>query len=117
MIQNSGTTLVNRVKKYSFNGLWNYESWCDLEVWDTPKGRIAVVTEADDNPGTSVTNRIELLYATLRDEYGIDTLIEHYPARHGLQATWDLVQIGAEHQWQPVDIEDYVPEMYDTETD
>lgn len=68
---------------------------CRLRLWrvvddsyGNGKAYVAVVTELDDNPGASVTNSAESIYAALcealADEYGVDErttvrLIEHYP--------------------------------------
>ncbi len=67
-------------------------SICRVRIFDpTPKGReakrplIVVFTELPDNPGTSVTNRIEhlasLLYTRLGKPEPIPVFVEHYPDR------------------------------------
>lgn len=70
--------------RYSFRGLCGAPSCCRLRVFE-PKGKpVVVVTELDDNPGTSVTNFAEELATDVGEllEQPTDMVwIEHYPER------------------------------------
>ena len=76
-----------------YNGTWHYQGYhgvqsiCYLRLYQPPESRpaIAIFTELEGNPGTSVTNRIEVL-ATLAWEFlqkpeAAPVVIEHYPNR------------------------------------
>ena len=77
-----------------YDGEWKYRGYhdspsvCHLRLFEpieTDNPLIAVLTELDANPGTSVTNRIEVLATMVwqwqeRPERGL-TVIEHYPNR------------------------------------
>ena len=76
-----------------YDGSWHYRGYhgvrsvCYLRLYQPPSPRPAIVifTELDRNPGTSVTNRIEVL-ATLVWEHlqkpeAAPVVIEHYPNR------------------------------------
>ena len=63
-------------------------SYCWLHIYTTPGQTVALATELDENPGTSVTNMAERLATEVARTFGLslNTLvwIEHYPARQGL---------------------------------
>lgn len=74
--------------KWKYRGYHDSPSMCHLRLFEpveTYKPLIAIFTELDSNPGTSVTNRIEVL-ATMawqwqeRPQRGL-TVVEHYPNR------------------------------------
>ena len=61
-----------------------------VAVYDDVKfpGRsVVILTEPNDNPGTSVTNGIEMIVQQVVQEYNLNpynlTIIEHYPPRQG----------------------------------
>lgn len=69
--------------KYCFTGFHLCLCWCQLEILKLKDGRTAVIaTELKDNPGTSITNAMEILAATVCLDFGIDVYklvwIEHY---------------------------------------
>lgn len=81
-----------------YDGPWHYRGYhgvksvCYLRLYQPkePRPAIAIFTELDQNPGTSITNRIEVL-ATLAWEFlqkptAPPIVIEHYPNR-GLHNT------------------------------
>ena len=83
-----------------YDGPWHYRGYhgvksvCYLRLYQPkesngqpkePRPAIAIFTELDQNPGTSITNRIEVL-ATLAWEFlqkpeAAPVVIEHYPNR------------------------------------
>lgn len=77
-----------------YDGLWQYRGYqgcfsvCHLRLFEPPetqKALIAVFTEMDDNPGTSVTNCIEHLATMVwhwqeQPPRGL-AVVEHYPNR------------------------------------
>ncbi len=68
-----------------FEGLGGRDSICGVEIIKNEDKTVVVLTEADENPGTSVTNGIEKIARKLCDTWleGTDpksiTWIEHYP--------------------------------------
>lgn len=76
-----------------YDGPWHYrgyhgvQSVCYLRLYQPPEPRpaIAIFTELEGNPGTSVTNRIEVLatlaWEFLRKPATPPVVIEHYPNR------------------------------------
>lgn len=70
-------------KIYEYAGFHHREknSRCQLQI----NGNVVMVTELDDNPGTSVTNMAEQLATLICQEFSIDPAsliwIEHYPER------------------------------------
>ena len=76
---------------FSYAGFSGCDSHCTLEI----VGNLVIAAEADDNPGTSVTNMAEDLATLVCAEFDInpDQLIwiEHYPDRGHLTDDWDIV--------------------------
>lgn len=74
--------------EWKYPGYHNNTSICHLRLFvpvEKVKPLIAIFTELDSNPGTSVTNRIEHLATMVwqwqeRPQRGL-TVIEHYPNR------------------------------------
>lgn len=64
-------------------------------------GKVVIATELNDNPGASITNAAEQLWAQVREELGDEIIaIEHYPNSRGFPEDWDLVTIvDGEAQW------------------
>lgn len=86
------------VDRFHFLGLHNRPSCCRLHVFQERPERpcsVVVVTELDDNPGTSVTNAAEHLATVVCDLYTLDPerlrWIEHYPRRKGCKSEFDWV--------------------------
>lgn len=83
--------------RFDYRGYWNCESHCTLEI----HGNLVIVTEADDNQGTSITNIAEHLATRVCHQFQIDPLklvwIEHYPERghewmhKPITKSWDFV--------------------------
>ncbi|WP_309707573.1 hypothetical protein [Armatimonas sp.] len=79
--------------KVIYDGPWHYQGYhgvrsvCYLRLYQPkePRPAIAIFTEIESNPGTSITNRIEVL-TTLAWEFlqkpdAAPVVIEHYPNR------------------------------------
>lgn len=69
-----------------------------LRLWrTTSKGTLAVVTERPEDPGVSITNAAETVWAAVQRIYGdpgrLIPVVEHYPAERGLPETFDLVSL------------------------
>jgi len=68
-----------------YKGFWNCDAKCGLEIKRDKDKIIVILTELDDNPGTSVTNMVEQLATMVYHQFlkGIPieniTWIEHYP--------------------------------------
>jgi hypothetical protein len=88
---NTGVPEVPGVRKtmdfpLRYRGYHGTPSCCRVRVWEQAgKPPVVIATELDDNPGTSVTNRIEviatMMYQMLeRPETGL-VIIEHYEER------------------------------------
>ena len=67
------------MERYSFAGYGGCESVCGV----TRSGNIIVLTELDDNNGTSITNAVTILATDLCEQFGIALdavrVIERYP--------------------------------------
>lgn len=72
---------------FRYAGYHGCPSVCRLRVWrpEPPRPLIVLFTEVEDNPGTSVTNRVEVLaalvYGWLERPEKEPVWIEHYPDR------------------------------------
>lgn len=69
---------------YRYKGHWNCESICGVEIERDGIKAIVVLTELEENQGTSVTNMVEKIatqiYLRFLDvPYWNITWIEHYP--------------------------------------
>ena len=83
--------------RFDYRGYWNCESHCTMEI----HGNLVIVTEADDNQGTSITNMAEHLATRVCHQFQIDPLklvwIEHYRERghewmhKPITESWDFV--------------------------
>jgi hypothetical protein len=67
-----------------FEGYRNFDSHCRMRVYRTTDGTpMIVLTEVDDNPGTSITNRAErahyLAWRRIGSPEGGVYCVEHYP--------------------------------------
>lgn len=71
------------IERYTYPGFRDYASACRLRIWQRERESVVVVTELDDNPGTSVTNRAAALamqvYRAFELEPYLARWIEHYP--------------------------------------
>lgn len=76
---------------YKYKGICNYDSICDIER----VGNIIVVTELEENTGTSITNMAESLATKVCNSLRIDPdkliWIEHYPESFGLRKPYSVV--------------------------
>ncbi len=99
--ENATPMRVNRSRAaYQFPGLYGFPSKCGLAIYKQEGRAVVVFTELPDNPGTSVTNAIELLATQVCSEMLLHyrpadiRFVEHYPAdRHRQKETYDLVQL------------------------
>lgn len=76
-----------------YAGYHGCASWCDVQIERAGEDVLVVVSERDDNPGTSVTNCAEVVAtvvaARLRDvPVWRLRYVEHYPARSHSEATF-----------------------------
>ncbi len=56
--------------KYYYKGFWGYDAVCDLEIFKGVDGKVFVVlTELNENTGTSVTNFYEQLATLIYKQY------------------------------------------------
>ncbi len=99
-------------ERYSFAGYLGVPSHCRLRIF-TRDGLppVIIVSERDDNPGTSITNAADVLYPGIIARYltgwldQADALyiIEHYPKREGRggETSETFAQVGFT-SWRPV---------------
>jgi hypothetical protein len=94
----------NSIKAFPYKGYFGHHAECGLDVFAYDKNYVFIVTELPENPGTSVTNRAEMVAETLEAKFGIlghpfyegnyksgevrYTYIEHYP-RSKYRGDWD----------------------------
>jgi hypothetical protein len=75
--------LRHDIPRYPYPGFRDCESACRLRIWQQERASVVIVTELDDNPGTSVTNRAEALAMQVYRQYELwppcTRWIEHYP--------------------------------------
>lgn len=79
--------------RLDYAGYHGCASWCDVQVERAGEDVLVVVSERDDNPGTSITNCAKVvataLAARLRDvPVWRLRYVEHYPARSHRGATF-----------------------------
>jgi hypothetical protein len=71
--------------RFRFRGLHGCRSACHLRLYRSASKAVAIATEPEDNPGTSVTNACEQLAQQVCEHFAIDpetlTWVEHYPER------------------------------------
>ena len=67
---------------FDFKGCLKANSQCDLNIRQTDIGTVVMVTELQENPGTSITNAAEMLFRQICEHYSLDPdsiiWIEHY---------------------------------------
>lgn len=88
------------IERFAYEGLHGRKGETHLTIC----GKIVIATERDDNPGASITNAAESLWAKVREQFGADIIaVEHYPVRGEIKEDWDLVTIvdGSAH-WSPL---------------
>ena len=82
--------------EFNYEGYGRQKCRCGIRIHELGGINAVVMTELDDNPGTSVTNGAELLASQICDAYGLDPnytiFIEHYV--HVDDETYDLVMFG-----------------------
>jgi len=73
---------------YEYNGFWNCKAKCGIDIEKKKDHCVVMLTELDDNTGTSITNAYEQLAteiynAKLKSEYTPQQIlwVEHYPDR------------------------------------
>ena len=88
-------SLIRDEERFTFPGLGGQPSICRLRLFNAASMNkvTAVVTEIDDNTGTSVTNSAASLANEICERFDIEPsrfiLIEHYAAERGERATFD----------------------------
>jgi len=113
----TGNRKVTNMHTFHFEGLHNYPSKCEVQVVPGDPLTI-VVTQPNDNMGTSVTNAWPFLADQIEEHFkpqGNVRWIEHYPERGEYRIfpeTWEevhLVKIGGRyemandrHPWSPL---------------
>ena len=77
-----------------FNEGTRRPSRCDIEIYRSDEHHLVIATERDDNPGLSITNGAEYLWAQVLKQFRLNpaktTLIEHYNYSH--RESWDIVK-------------------------
>lgn len=98
---------------YEYRGIWSNDARAHIQVYEGARPPVVIATEPTDNPGTSVTNAIELLGAELllahfptRQYEAIPMrFVEHYPertnGRETVAETFDSVRFP---MWRPKDV-------------
>jgi hypothetical protein len=98
-------THLNEIKWFEYKGYFGRQAICALDIYADDKNFVIIVTELPDNPGTSITNRAEVVAETLETAFEIPghafsealfnepmsmryTYIEHYP-RSKYRGDWD----------------------------
>jgi hypothetical protein len=91
-----------RIDRFEFKGFHGCRSCCALNIEQIEDGRTVVIcSELEDNPGTSITNAVEMIASQAVNQLELDPAklvwIEHYPPEkvHGNTEDWDLVTFGA----------------------
>jgi hypothetical protein len=87
----------------SYQGLNDFDGLCHIRVYEQPGQQPIVIAGAlDDNPGTSITNAIEMVAASVQRSQFSDghefQLIEHYPDTIHRQGTPTYALIHFEHR-------------------
>jgi hypothetical protein len=83
--------------EFRYKGYGNLDSKCRIRIHEFGGIHIVVVSELDDNQGTSVTNASEHIAQQVCAAHELDSnyvvFIEHYPAEKGIRddETYDLV--------------------------
>ena len=86
---------------FEYEGLHGFRSHCGLGLLERDGYLLVILTELPKNPGTSVTNAVELIATQLRERdsrvraYSTDKVffVEHY-LRDGKEPdTWDYVKL------------------------
>lgn len=113
------------IDRFEFRGLHGCHSCCALRIQRLLDGRTLVIcSELEDNPGTSITNAVEILGSVIVSHLALDPAklvwVEHYPPGpvHGKKADWDLVTFGrlvhdgvrsifADPSWRPMLADDW----------
>jgi len=98
VLQMADSSLVPRViERFDYVGYFDKRATTHLTIC----GKVVIATERDDNPGASITNAAENLWAKVRERFGDDIIaIEHYPKRGGFAEDWDVVTIvNGEAKW------------------
>jgi len=102
---------------HKFKGFWNCESKCRVDYFEGKNAwegkRVIVVTELDDNTGTSVTNAAEILAKDLKYNPKTDIFVEHYTKESGGYSTYDIVTFeGGAAAWKHISPNDFSINTY-----
>ena len=87
------------LKILHYLGYGECHSKCGYEIKDFGGEITVILTELKDNPGTSVTNKVEFIASLIYSKYLSDKpvsdikWIEHYPRRGKIEETFDLVEL------------------------
>lgn len=88
---------INEMRKhFPYAGFHGCESWCNLQITGSAKLALVVMEEADDNPGTSITNRSEKIASQIVSTFDMHPhrciFVEHYlPHPHRVLAEYKIV--------------------------
>jgi hypothetical protein len=105
---------------FEFNGFYGCYSKCGYRLEQTDKWTVLIVSELDDNPGTSITNAIEILFPQICDQLNLDldnlVWLEHYPESSMRTETWDIVTMDFEDnkpklmspKWERISADDVI---------
>ena len=94
--------LHHDIERYAYPGWRGYESACRLYIWQRERESVVMVTELADNPGTSITNRVEALAMQVYHEFelwpALARWIEHYPPDEQYDETFAEVTFSIDPQ-------------------
>lgn len=80
---------------FEFKGFFDCYSKCGYRLEQTDKWIVIIVSELEDNPGTSITNAVEILFPQVCEHFGLYpgrvVWIEHYPESSLAAGNWDIV--------------------------
>lgn len=109
--------IINNIPKYYYAGYWQITSFCSLTIYQDNYNNLykVIVTERNDNSGTSITNMIESLCTKIYNEFLIGIpkheiiWLEHYDYFN--KNSYDLVKFNwneeekcfEKPQWKRID--------------
>jgi hypothetical protein len=85
---------------FEFKGFFGCYSKCGYRLEQTDKWTVLIVSELDDNPGTSITNAVEILFPQICEKLNLDpeklVWVEHYSETPVYVEIWDVVTMDFE---------------------
>lgn len=76
------TEIHETIAQFPYKGYFECESFCKVEIAGSNHHALVVMTELKNNPGTSITNRSEMIAEEIVNRYGLEPgrciFVEHY---------------------------------------